>query len=298
MHLQEALQAFLLQLRADGRSPHTIGQYRRHGWALIGWLEAEGRPSGLADLSPTVVAAFFASETARTSCRGGAKRATSVNAMRTSIRCFGAYLHDAGLVDANPARLLRRARCTPPPPRALGEAEQARVRAVLEEAETPQAQRDVMLFDVLLGTGVRLGSALALDVEDLDLKGGEARLRTSKGDRPCAVVLPKTLVARLQAYLGGRADGPLFLAAGRRLSKRNAQRRLAEWFARAGVKGMSAHALRHAFATGLLARTGDLRLVQAALNHASIASTTIYAAVDRSKLRAVLGADLLENSPT
>jgi len=48
--------------------------------------------------------------------------------------------------------------------------------------------------------------------------------------------------------------------------------------------------LRHSFATSLLARTGDLRLVQAALNHASIVSTTIYVGVDQAKLRAAVGA--------
>ena len=46
----------------------------------------------------------------------------------------------------------------------------------------------------------------------------------------------------------------------------------------------------HSFATGLLAKTGDLRLVQAAMHHASIVSTTIYAGVDRERLRAAVGA--------
>ena len=70
---------------------------------------------------------------------------------------------------------------------------------------------------------------------------------------------------------------------------RHAQRRLAEWFEKAGIAGKTAHSLRHSFATGLLARTGDLRLVQAALNHASIVSTTIYVGVDQAKLRAAVG---------
>ena len=56
----------------------------------------------------------------------------------------------------------------------------------------------------------------------------------------------------------------------------------------AKIAGKSAHSLRHTFANGLLARTGDLRLVQAAMNHASIVSTTIYMTVDRAKLRAAV----------
>ncbi|HEX5108298.1 MAG TPA: tyrosine-type recombinase/integrase, partial [Vicinamibacterales bacterium] len=68
-----------------------------------------------------------------------------------------------------------------------------------------------------------------------------------------------------------------------------AQRRLSNWFAAAGIAGRSAHSLRHSFACSLLNRTGDLRLVQAAMNHASIVSTTIYTTVDRAKLRAAVG---------
>ncbi|MBZ0154048.1 MAG: site-specific integrase, partial [Planctomycetes bacterium] len=60
MHLQAALHGFLLQLQADGRSPHTIGQYRRHVAALIAWLAAHGNNQNVNDLSPDVLARFFA----------------------------------------------------------------------------------------------------------------------------------------------------------------------------------------------------------------------------------------------
>ena len=62
------------------------------------------------------------------------------------------------------------------------------------------------------------------------------------------------------------------------------------WFEAAGIRGRSAHSLRHTFATGLLAKTGDLRLVQSALGHKSIISTTVYAQCDRGRLRAAVGA--------
>ena len=89
--------------------------------------------------------------------------------------------------------------------------------------------------------------------------------------------------------VSGRGDGPLFLAGDHRVSMRHAQRRLSRWFTAAGIQGKSAHSLRHSFASSLLARTGDLRLVQAAMCHASIVSTCIYTAVDREKLRAAVG---------
>jgi site-specific recombinase XerD len=81
----------------------------------------------------------------------------------------------------------------------------------------------------------------------------------------------------------------VFLAGAQRISMRHAQRRSANWFAAAKIQGWSTHSLRHSFVCALLGRTGDLRLVQAAMNHASIVSTTIYTTVDRAKLRAAVG---------
>ena len=224
MYLQEALQAFLLQLSADGRSPHTIGQYRRHVTTLIEWVESVGSGANVADLAPELLARFFADGAAKNSCRGGPKKATTLNAMRTSVRCFCAHLHDAGLVAANPARLLRRARCAPPPPKALHDDEQKRLLQVLAAATGPEAARDRMLVELLLGTGVRLGSALGLDVGDLDFEHGEMTLRRTKNDRPATGIMPVAVAKKLRAYLAGRAVGPVFQARGKRISTRHAQR--------------------------------------------------------------------------
>jgi site-specific recombinase XerD len=290
MHVQAALQGFLVQLEADGRSAHTRKQYQRHVVAFTRWLTGNHRETDIANLTPSTVAEFFGSDAARISARGGPKRATSTNAMRTSIRCFAAHLHAAGLVTTNPARLLRPARCAPPPPKALRPDEDARLTAALAAAAGPERERDRLLIDLLRGSGIRIGSAIALDVGDIDFVHGEVTLRTAKNDRPTTAVLPAAVASRLREHLGNRTNGPVFQAGDRRICLRHAQRRVAEWFRRAGIQGRSAHALRHSFATGLLAKTGDLRLVQAALNHASIASTTAYVAVDRVRLRVLLGA--------
>lgn len=290
MQLQDAIQGFLLQLQADGRSPHTIGQYRRHGNALVNWLANTGADTDVAALTPDTIAKFFASDAARTSCRGGAKKATSANAMRTSVRCLAKHLHDAGLVATNPARLLRRARCAPPPPKALRDDEQKRLLAVLAAATGPEAERDRMLVELLLGTGIRIGSAVALDIEDLDLHHGELTLRTTKNNRPTTAVLPTAIAEKLKAFLGSRTAGPVFMANDHRVSIRNVQRRIAHWLHAAQITGRSTHALRHTFATKVYQSTGDLQVTQAALGHASIASTVVYARVDRARVRAAVGA--------
>jgi len=189
-----------------------------------------------------------------------------------------------------PARLLRRARCAPPPPQALHLDEQKRLLQVLAAADGPAAARDRMLVELLLGTGIRLGSALALDAGDIDCAHGEITLRTTKNDRPTTVMLPKALAKKLRAFINDRDEGPVFMARDRRVSTRHVQRRLEQWLAKAGIAGKSAHALRHTFATRIYSKTGDLQLTQAALNHASIASTVIYAQLDKARLRAAIGA--------
>ncbi len=136
-----------------------------------------------------------------------------------------------------------------------------------------------------------LGSAVALDVEDLDLDAGEARPQCCKGDGRQTVLLPRGLCEHLRDYLGDRTAGPLFMGReGARISIRHVQRRVALWLERAGVnRRATVHSLRHRFAIRLYQRTGDIYLVQQALGHRSIASTTVYASADRDRLAAALG---------
>ncbi|MFN8825943.1 MAG: tyrosine-type recombinase/integrase [Planctomycetota bacterium] len=290
MHVQEALGQFQVQLAADGRSEHTRKQYQRHVVAFLGWLNRNGRDADIASITPNTVAEFFGSDDARMSARGGTKRATSANAQRTSLRCFLRWAHESGLATSNAARLLRRARCAPPPPKALRDDEQARLLAVLAAATGIETERDRMLVDLLIGTGIRIGSAIALDIEDLDLDHGELTLRTTKNNRPTTAVLPAAIAENLKVFLGTRTNGPVFTASDRRVSIRHVQRRIAGWLRSAGITGRSAHAFRHTFACRVYSATGDLQVTQAALGHASIASTVVYAKVDKSRVRAAVGA--------
>jgi site-specific recombinase XerD len=279
MQLQEALAAFDDQLRADGRSDHTIRQYARHLRAF-----ARTAPPTLAEITPAVVAAFMNADAARNRPDGKPKRATSVNALRSTLRTFFAYAHAAGWMPTNPARLLRRARTGTPPPRALSDADRESLLGRLAAAEGPLARRDEIIVRLLLGSGLRIGSAVGLDVGDVDFERGELNVRRTKGDRPETVYLSSDLVVRLRRFLSARKDGPLFATAdGTRLTTRQAARR----FAATDAPG-SLHGLRHSFATALLAKTGDLALVQAALRHRSIASTMVYARVGVDRVRAAI----------
>ena len=292
MKLADALDRYLLQLEADGRSPHTRGQYERHLDLLGRWLCASGHSGEIEEIGHEDLARFLVAPEARLRGDGSAKRASSTNCLRSSLRSFFAWQHAAGDLRSNPARLVRRAICSPGPPRALSDGERQALLAALATDAGWTARRDHALFALMLTTGMRLGATLALDVEDLDLARGELVARKMKGARAERVFLPRATRDHLAGWLADRELGPLFLGrGGERLGARQVARRLDHWIERAGIgRATSPHSLRHTFATELLGRTHDLVLVQAALHHRSIASTLRYVQADERRLRAALKA--------
>lgn len=290
MRLSAALVRFQTQLRADGRSPHTLAQYARHVRRFGAWLEAVGVPDDVTALEPEHVAEFVASAEAQRRRDGGPWRTGSLNALRSSLRGFFGYLERVGLVDRSPARVLRMARVAPTAPRGMGAADLAKLLAVLAADGTSAGRRDHALVAFLAGTGARLGSALALDVEDLDLVAGTATLREMKGGAAMQVFLRPELVELLADWVGERRGGPVFLARdGEALTARQAQRRFELWRRRAGIRGrFSPHSLRHTFALGLYQRTGDVLVVKEALGHRAVSSTLVYAMASAERVRAAV----------
>jgi site-specific recombinase XerD len=284
MEIKEALLKYLIQLKADGRSDHTAGQYRRHVGLLASWLRGNGRSDAVEEIDHETLAQFLSSPSARERSDGRTKKATTANALRTSLRTFFRYAHEAGYTQSNPARLVRRALCGTPPIRALSDDEQGRLLLALAQGKGPAAERDRTLFALMLGSGIRVGSALALEASDVDLERRELQLRTTKGNVPTSVPLSRALCDHLRTYLAARPNGLLFP-----ISSRHAQRRLEQWCKRAGIEHrVRPHDLRHSFAIRIYRKTRDLLLVQAALRHRSIASTTVYARCDEGRLREVL----------
>jgi site-specific recombinase XerC len=283
MNIHDALDRFLLQLRANGRSPLTIAQRRRHIVALADWLGPDARIDGIGHED---IASFLASPVARQRPDGGMRKAATVNVHRTSLREFFGFLHQGGDIPENPTRLVRRAVCGPPPPRSLSNEERVRFLAGLE---AHGCERDRVLFQVMLGCGLRVGSAVGLDVQDVDLGRGVLHLRAAKGDRGEEAVVPRAVCELLRGFIGTRTRGPLFAGRGvRRLSVRHVQRVFAQITTHAGIGTTKSHTLRHSYAMAVYKASGDVLLVQKALRHRSIESTMVYARADDRRLREVL----------
>ena len=131
--------------------------------------------------------------------------------------------------------------------------------------------------------------ALALDVGDLDLATGSAISRHGKHGRVQTVYFPAAVAKLLRRYLkdAGIRNGPVFRSSrGSRLSPRQAQYRFHALVELAGItRPVTVHSLRHTFAARLRERTGDLRVVQAALGHRQLGTTEVYVAVAGADVR-------------
>src|SRR5688572_1399623 len=152
MRLSDAVACFVVQLEADGRSVSTRDQYARHLSLLARWLAQEEMGNDLDQITHEDLARFLADPRTRTSQRGGPKRPTSMNALRSSLRSFFAYGHAAAWCKENPARLIRRAKCGTPPPRGLSDQDRERLLDALTVAQGPEARRDHLLFHLLLAS--------------------------------------------------------------------------------------------------------------------------------------------------
>jgi integrase/recombinase XerC len=214
------------------------------------------------------------------------------------MRSFFQFLVDAGYLTENPARLIRMGRCSRKIPAYLSRSEIHTLLRSLEKANTPIARRDRLMFSLMLSTGIRLGSLVALNVGDIDLAHSTLHIRGKNGTESAVFLSQplKRLLKRHVAHRPGHDDEALFVSnRGRRIGVRQVELRLAYWIHIAGIaKQCSVHSLRHTFATCLYEKTGDLRLVQRALGHRRITTTDIYAHMIDSRLRrAVQHLDLL-----
>ncbi len=278
-------------LRDERRaSPLTVEAYRRDIGFFLGFLTQHlGREVSLDDLqtlSEAEVRAWLAAEARQG--RGNRTRARHMSALRGFFR-FLARRH--GVSNLAP-RLVGSPRLSPPVPRALAPAEaRAAAQDIGEASDGARTQaRDVALFTLLYGCGLRIAEALALDVRDAPVAGRPLRV-TGKGSKQRLVPVLPAVASAVAAWLALHPDrgdpaAPLFVGVrGDRLNPGVAQRTLRQFRRLAGLpEHATPHALRHSFATHLLAGGADLRSIQDLLGHASLSTTQRYTAVDQARL--------------
>jgi integrase/recombinase XerC len=232
--------------------------------------------------------------------RGLARR--TVARKVSAVRSFYRFLHQEDLVVANPVRAVRAPRSER---RLPGHLSSADVDVVFRAAENRAAEntlggtRDLVVLELLYGSGMRLSELHQLDLPDLDLIAEQAKVR-GKGRKERIVPLTRSATAAIRRYEARRAEALreasgtgdrralLLNRNGRRLSRRSIQAAVrAAVDQAAGGAGLSAHSLRHSFATHLLDGGADLMAVKELLGHVSLSTTRIYTHTSRERLRQV-----------
>ncbi len=275
-------------------SPHTLAAYRTDLGQFLRFLTGHlGDPPGLAQIAamkPADLRAWLAERTLRGLAKSSSGRALS------TVRNFLKWLSRNGFADASSLVGLRGPRAPRSLPKAIGIEEAAELVAAVADgpAEAWIAARDLALLLLLYGCGLRIGEALSLTRRDAPLPGTEALRVLGKGRKERLVPVLPVVTQAVADYIALCSyalapEGPLFLGArGKRLSPRILQRSLQTMRMRLGLPDWtSPHALRHSFATHLLAGGGDLRTIQELLGHASLSTTQRYTGVDAARLAAV-----------
>ena len=282
------IDAYLSYLRDERRmSPNTIESYARDLALLANFADKRG--STVAELERQDLEAFVR----QLMSSGLAPR--SVARAVACIRGLYRFIAAEQKRESSPADELRPPRAWAALPKFLSLEEVDRLLAQ-PDSSTARGLRDKALIEVLYATGLRVSELLALRAGDLNLDEGYLTC-IGKGDKQRMVPLGHEAADWVRRYL--RAGRPellrkksspwLFVNArdGGPLSRVGFWKVLKEYGLKAGITcDLSPHVLRHSFATHLLERGADLRMIQMMLGHADLSTTQIYTHVLEARLRA------------
>jgi integrase/recombinase XerC len=289
-----ALAAWRAHLHDEKRSsPHTLDGYDRDVRQFLGFLTLHlAQPPTLADLAglrPADLRAFLARR------RMGGLGARTLGRGLAGIRSFARFLERRGVIDAAAFSAVRAPKAPARLPRPIDAPSAIRLTDAEESlsAEPWIAARDAAVIALLYGCGLRISEALALTPADRSaMAAGTLRIVGKGGKMRIVPVLP-VVVEAIEAYQRAcpwplDAGQPLFRGArGGPLRARLVQLAIERMRGALDLPDTATpHALRHSFATHLLAAGGDLRTIQDLLGHASLSTTQVYTGVASEQLLA------------
>ncbi|HSZ73996.1 MAG TPA: tyrosine recombinase XerC [Rhizomicrobium sp.] len=269
-------------------SAHTLRAYGDDVARFLEFLRehlgAEPDARMLGGIAPADIRAFI------TQRRAGGLGARGVQRALAAIRSFYRYLAHEEIVENPAPRSIRTPRVPKSLPRPLSENDAARALAVAGENDVEWlAARDVALLTLLYGCGLRISEALSLKRGDVPM--GRSISIVGKGRKERSVPVLEAVATAAADYVNKckfqlGSDAPLFLSrTGKPMSAREAQALMQNLRGQLGLSDRATpHALRHSFATHVLAGGGDLRSVQELLGHASLSTTQTYTEVEAERL--------------
>lgn len=294
--LRQQTRAWLEKLALERRyAAHTLSAYERDLRQFLDFLgEHSGRPADLPEfckVKPSDLRAFMARR------RASGISSRSLTRALAGIRSFARHLERQGLACASAYANVR----TPKISKSLPKPIPIREAVMLTDMDLHAGQtrqpwiiaRDVAVIALLYGAGLRISEALAIRRAQAPIGDVDSIVIVGKGQKTRMAPVIAPVRAAIENYLAlcpwsMAPEGPLFLgASGGPLSPRIIQQTMQRLRGALGLPDTATpHALRHSFATHLLARGGDLRTIQELLGHASLSTTQVYTAVDSTRLLA------------
>ena len=269
---------FLDMMAAEaGASRNTLAAYRND---LEKAAADVGGPLGTADTRAL----------SRLGQRWASLAASTVARRSSALRRFYRFLVDDGLRSDDPSGSLPQPKLQRPLPRVLGEPD---VESIFEAAGAraasgePLALRNLALLELLYGSGLRASEVISL-ARGAVREGQPFLILRGKGEKERLVPISSRAQAAVRDWLQNvpASSQWLFPSGRKHLSRVRLFQLVRQMAADAGIAPdrISPHVLRHAFATHLLSGGADLRVLQALLGHADIATTQIYTHVDAARL--------------
>jgi len=288
--VEQELREFLSYLQYEcGLSANTLAAYRRDVSGLSGFLRASGC-SKWSDLNAPLLSRYFRSRLEQGISPRSIARALS------AVRMFLRFLVIDGKLQENCARWIDAPKTWQRLPCVLNEQEVDRLLRAPLGTPGPYRVRDYAILETFYATGARVSEVCSLRLEGLRLDVG-LLLISGKGGKQRLVPLHRRANEAIKNYLqeerprllrGKEDPGFVFLSRrGRRLDRATVWRLIKRYALLAGITSrVTPHVLRHSFATHLLCRGADLRVVQELLGHAKVDTTQIYTHLDRRDLKA------------
>ena len=292
--LAAAVSAWLGRLKGERQmSAHTIEAYGRDARQFLAFLlERFGSPAGIADFTdcaPADLRAFLARR------RAEGIEGRSLQRALSALRSLARHIAREGGETASALSAIRAPKAARRLPRPLS-APDARAVATTAPREGEAREpwilaRDAAVLALCYGAGLRISEALSIRRADAPIGAVEAITIVGKGKKTRSAPIIAPVRKAVEGYLSLcpyalKAAGPLFVGAkGGPLSPRIVQLAMERMRGALGLPDSATpHALRHSFATHLLARGGDLRTIQDLLGHASLSTTQVYTGVDGARL--------------
>jgi integrase/recombinase XerC len=287
--LEHQVERYLAELARTGSSAHSIRAYATDLSRFLEYLS----PPDLAPPEPRSIDVLLLREWLA-SLYGAGLSTITIRRKLAAVRALFRFMLREGVVIVNVARQVR----TPKAPKTLPDvptAEQVNTLidgVALPRVERPHPARDLAIFELLYGCGLRISELSGLNLEDLDRGEGWLRVR-GKGRKERQVPLPRKAAGALERYLAERPivrdQHAIFLNhRGGRLTDRG-MRGIVDSYVKmlSDDPTLHPHSFRHAYATHLLASGADLRAIQELLGHARLSTTQRYTQVSLTDLMAV-----------